>query len=128
LKKSIIISLVLVLLTSFLTTGCDSNIQILHVGSNFGNKISSSHIYFTGTQTKSINAEKGKTIVLDYSSEVKKGTLSLKIFDPDKKEVLELETNEAGTKELKVEKDGKYKLIIKGSKTDGNYKVKWVVK
>jgi len=127
-KKSIIMILALVLLTLTVFTGCDSNIQLMSMGSNAGNKINYSYKLFTGTHTKSIKVEKGKTIVIDYSSEVKKGELDLKIFDPDENVVLELETNKTGTEELIAEKDGKYELIITGSKTNGSFNVKWNIK
>jgi hypothetical protein len=128
LKRSIIISLVVVLLAMVVLTGCDNYIEVMYSGSNVGNKIDGSYKLFTGTKTKTINAEKGKTIVINYSSEVKKGELTLKIYDSDENVALELETNKTGIKELIPEKDGKYKLIITGSKTEGNFNVKWDIK
>lgn len=127
-KRNIIISLVVVLLTLMVFTGCDSNIQLLSIGSNVGNKINYTYKLFSGTRTKSIDVEKGKTIVIDYTSEVKKGELTLEIFDPNENVALELEANKTGTEELIAEMDGKYKLIITGRKTDGSFNVKWDVK
>jgi hypothetical protein len=128
LKRNLIISLVVVILTMAVLTGCDSNMSLLYVGSDTGDKISGSYKLFTGTKSKTINAEKGETIVIDYSSEVKSGELALKVLDPDKEIALELETNKAGTEEINAEKDGKYRLIITGNKTNGSFNVKWDVK
>ena len=125
-KKSIILSLAVVLLVSVVFTGCST--QLLYSGSNVGNKINGSYKLYTGTKAKTIEVEKGKTIVIDYSSEVKKGELTIKILAPDENVALELEPNKSGTKELKAEEAGKYKLIITGSKTEGNFNIKWEVK
>ncbi len=127
-KKSIIIRLAFVLLTLVVFTGCDNSIAVLNIGSSAGNQMHYTYKLFTGTKTKKISVEKGKTIVIDYSSEVKKGELTLKVFDPDKNVVLELEKNKSENKELKVEKDGEYKFVITGKKADGNISVKWDVK
>ncbi|HEY5583952.1 MAG TPA: hypothetical protein VIK78_05605 [Ruminiclostridium sp.] len=71
-RRSIIISLAVVFLTLIVFTGCDKNMQVLYSGSNVGNKINGSYKLFTGAKTKTINAEKGANIVIDYSSEVRR--------------------------------------------------------
>lgn len=124
-KRSIIMSILLVFLSLVILTGCDNNIALLYSGSNIGNKINGSYKLFTGTRSKTINIEKGKTILIDYSSEVNKGELTMKIFDSDEKVALELDTNTSGSKELKSKNGGKYELIITGSKSDGNFSIKW---
>lgn len=125
-KKNIIKSMAVVLVALVFFTGC--SFEFMSSESNNSSKMASTYELFTGTKSKTIKAEKGKTIDFDYSSEVEKGELTIEVFDPDEESVLKFETNKSGSKELKAQKDGEYEVVITGSKTEGNYSVKWSIK
>ena len=69
----------------------------------------------------------GDTIVVDYSSEVKNGELSMTILDSSGNLVANLETNTSGTKNLNPNTDENYKLVIQGTKTEGSFDVSWEI-
>lgn len=125
-KKYFVMLVATITLFSLLLISC-TDIEVGYVGSNTGNQINGTYKYFDGVKSKVINAEAGNTIDISYSSEVNKGELSLKVLDSSHKTIAELEPNTTGTKEIKVSQDEKYELIIKGSGTEGNFKVEWEI-
>ncbi|MEK5235091.1 hypothetical protein NST99_05250 [Paenibacillus sp. FSL L8-0470] len=116
--------LILVVLTSaLLLTGCEK--RLMFVGSSSGKQIKASYKLLSGTETKTLKLKEGETLLLDYTSKVDKGKLSMKLYDPDHELVKELRTNEAGEEQVEIKKDGKYKLEIVGTGTKGSYKIKY---
>ena len=125
-KRYFVFLISAVALISLLFVSC-SSIEIGYVGSNIGNGINGSYKYFNGTKTKIIEAHAGDTIVVDYSSEVKNGELSMTILDSSGNLVANLETNTSGTKTLNPNTDENYKLVIQGTKTEGSFDVSWEI-
>jgi len=50
-------------------------------GSNVGRKIKGTYQFFDGTKIKLISAKEGKTITINFASEVKEGELTMSILD-----------------------------------------------
>jgi nitrogen fixation protein FixH len=96
-----------------------------YVGSNVGNQIFASYHLFNDTQTSTIDVAAGKTLFVNYTSEVKQGKLMIRIFDSDDKLVAELAVNTSGTKPITAVNDEKYKLEITGDDTEGSFNVNW---
>jgi hypothetical protein len=96
-------------------------------GSNVGRKIKGSYQFFNGTKIKVINAKEGKTIVINFASEVKEGELTMSILDSSNNPVVNLETNTTGTKEINSDKNQKYRLVIIGTRTKGSFNVNWEI-
>ena len=94
-------------------------------GSNVGRKIKGSYQFFNGTKIKVINAKEGKTIVINFASEVKEGELTMSILDSSNNIVVNLEINTTGTKEINSDKYQKYRLVIRGTQTKGSFNVNW---
>ena len=94
-------------------------------GSNVGRKIKGSYQFFDGTKIKVISATEGKTIVINFASEVKEGELTMSILDSSNDLVAELETNTTGTREINSDKNQKYRLVIRGTQTKGSFNVNW---
>lgn len=97
----------------------------MFVGSSSGKQIKASYKLLSGTETKTLKLKEGETLLLDYTSKVEKGKLSMKLYDPDHELVKELRTNEAAEEQVEIKKDGKYKLEIVGAATKGSYKIKY---
>jgi thymidine phosphorylase len=114
------------LLVLFCICGCEASVG--YIGSNSGNKITASYYLFSGTKTATIDVVAGKTLVVNYKSQVKQGELTIKLFDSEKKLVAELETNTTGTKTIKTAFSEKYELNITGTNTEGSFTVDWEVK
>ena len=95
--------------------------------SNVGKKIKGSYQFFDGTKIKVINAKEGKTIVINFASEVQEGELTMSILDSSNDLVAELQTNTTGTKEIDRDKNQKYRLVIRGTQTKGSFNVNWEI-
>jgi len=96
-------------------------------GSNVGRKIKGSYQFFNGTKIKVISAKEGKTIVINFASEVKEGELTMRILDSSDNLVVNLETNTTGTKKIDSDKNQKYRLVIRGTQTKGSFRVNWEI-
>jgi archaellum biogenesis ATPase FlaH len=96
-------------------------------GSSVGRKIKGSYQFFDGTKIKIINAKEGKTIVINFASEVKEGELAMSILDSSNNLVVNLETNTTGTKEINSAKNQKYRIVIRGTQTKGSFNVSWEI-
>ena len=99
--------------------------KIGYSGSAGGKHIKGSYRYFSGTKTMSIRARQGDTITVNFSSEVRRGELSLSIVDSSNNLVAALETNTSGVKKINADKKEKYRLVIKGTGTEGNFDLSW---
>ncbi|MDD5703591.1 MAG: hypothetical protein PHU23_16280 [Dehalococcoidales bacterium] len=125
-KKYLVMMIAGLILLSLALISC-SQIRIGYIGTNIGNEISGSYKYFNGTQTRVINTDAGDIIEIHYTSEVKKGGLSLTVVDSSPKTVANLESNTSGNIEIQAAQDKKYELIIQGSGTEGSFKVSWEI-
>ena len=96
-------------------------------GSNVGRKIKGTYQFFDGTKIKLISAKEGKTIVINFASEVNEGELTMGILDSTNALVAELETNTTGTREINSDKNQKYRLVIRGTQTKGSFNVNWEI-
>ena len=97
-------------------------------GSSVGRKIKGSYQFFDGTKIKVISAKEGKTIVINFASEVQEGELTMSILlDSSNDLVAELETNTTGIKEINSDKNQKYRLVIRGMQTKGSFNVNWEI-
>lgn len=118
-----ILGILLVSLLLFTLCGCKAT--IMYSGSNVGNKITGSYQLFNGTKTATIDVDAGKTLIVHYTSEVKKGKLTIELFNSVKESVSILETNTAGTKSFTPGNHEDYELDITGDDTEGSFDVHW---
>ena len=65
--------------------------------------------------------------VINFASEAKEGELVMSILDSSNDLVAELETNISGTREINSDKNQKYRLVIRGTQTKGNFNVNWEI-
>jgi hypothetical protein len=64
---------------------------------------------------------------INFASEAKEGELVMSILDSSNDLVAELETNISGTREINSDKNQKYRLVIRGTQTKGNFNVNWEI-
>ncbi len=116
-----------ILLLLLLAVGCSSsNLKVGYVSTGVGNTFNASYFYFDGIESRSIEGGPGDVITIAYNSEVKKGSLEMKIQSP-MGEVYCLPTDLTSEEmlEIKVDKSGTYRLIIMGERTRGSFSVAW---
>lgn len=102
---------------------CDKRVLFVGSSSSTKHKIAASYKIFSGIDEKKIRLKKGETLAVDYQSEVKKGKLTISLYDPDNQLVQSLNTGESGNEKIEVSKDGEYLIKIKGKHTKGSYKI-----
>ncbi|NLM72413.1 MAG: hypothetical protein GX184_00025 [Clostridiaceae bacterium] len=115
--------LLLVVTVPLIFSGC--NLRIGYLGNSTLKKTNASFFLLSETSKKPIKAKQGEKITFEYDIEVKKGSLTAALEDLDGEEIISFEPNTSGTKEVEVEKDGAYQLVIKADKARGSYKFEW---
>ncbi|MEK4853621.1 hypothetical protein NST04_27520 [Paenibacillus sp. FSL H7-0756] len=116
---------ILIAMVPLLLTACDK--RMMFAGSSTKSKLSASYKLFTGTEEKKVKLKRGETLSMDYNSKVEKGELSMKLYGPDNEVLKELGTNESGTEKVEADKDGKYRIEVKGDDTKGSFEVTFKV-
>jgi hypothetical protein len=114
-----------ILIAAAMLTGCTR--RVMWSGNSYPGNMEAKFQYFNGEEKTPFNLKQGDSVTFTYDSKVEKGTLSIKVVSPDNKDVLELESNKQGTKDLKAETGGKYKVVIAGAEAGGSYDVKWKI-
>ncbi|MNW38111.1 hypothetical protein D3C74_151700 [compost metagenome] len=118
---------ILVLLIVTLLAACNERIVFMGSSSSTKNKIEASYKLFTGTDEKKVSLKNGQTLAIDYQSEVQKGELTIKLYDPDNQLLKDLSTNKSGNEKIGVDKDGIYRLEITGNNTKGSYELTYKI-
>lgn len=126
-KKIVSASFILVVLISTATffSGCTTKIG--WIATELPGHYKASYISFTGTKTAVFNADKGQTVNVHYQSSNKNGELSIAILDSQGNKLLDIPINTEGSKELKINQKGKYKIIIQAKAAKGNYDIQWEI-
>lgn len=118
---------IMVLAIVTVLAACDKRVMFVGSSSSTKHKIAASYKLFSGTDEKKISLKKGETLAVDYQSEVKKGELTINLYDPDDQLVESLSTGESGNEKIEISKDGKYQFKIKGKHTKGSYKITYKI-
>lgn len=69
----------------------------------------------------------GKTLHIDFQTEINGGSLELKVFGPDGKPLWTAKTTNSGlySADIPIEKHDKYRIAIRARHTSGSYDVKY---
>jgi hypothetical protein len=83
--------------------------------------------YFSGREIQGFRADAGETVELDYEARVTKGTLAIRIEDPNDVEVWQarLDADDEGSVEFTAETSGRYTVVVLGDETRGGFEVEW---
>lgn len=128
--------ILLTLLISFCFIGCGSNftnISSVTSQANFqtlnettkAGTFKMSYENFEGSETRTLNVNKGDRIKFNYTSNVKEGTLTIAINDPYGVPIANLPIKKKGSLKIVAKGTGKLSLIVTGKNTTGSFELLW---
>jgi hypothetical protein len=126
-KALLLVSAVLLLA---LAVGCgQSRIQIGWVESNLPGSFAASYVSFSGSEVRTVRADAGETLVLQYAAEVNEGTLAIMVEAPDGEMLwnVSLEEDAEDMADFPVEQDGRYSIVVRSDGTAGSFDLSWGV-
>lgn len=126
-KRKWILPGILALMIIMLLAACDKRVVFVGSSSDTNNQIKASYSLFTGTDEKKVNLKSGETLAVDYRSEVAKGDLTIKLYDPDNQLLKALSTNKSGNEKIEADKAGTYRFEITGSSAKGSYEITYKI-
>ena len=124
-QRSFRTSLILLMAFSLLITGC--SLRIGYKSSSSSSKMNASFFFLSETRKKSLSLRDGDTLIIDYEIRLEQGLLRAKVEDPLGHELMTLEPNTQGVREITIQEDGVYKIVIQAEKAKGSYKIQWRV-
>lgn len=120
-----IIAVTLICTMTLILAGCD--LRIGHFSRTSTKKTAASFFYSSSTKNISIKLKSGDVITFDYEVKEKKGSLVATFEDSSENVIYSFEPNSDGIEEIKIDKDGIYKLIIDTDKARGSYRFEWTI-
>lgn len=123
-------SILLVGLTIAMLVGCArSTIKIGWSGTSRPGVKAYSYTTFNGREKSTFRAEEGEMIVLDYEVTVDKGSLTLRVENPDGESLWEESFEEDGedSVEISVDTSGRHQIVIVGNDTGGSFDLSWEI-
>ena len=125
-KKLFIIILLLIFLV-----GCEGGSYSVYQGEvdakDYG--IMGNYEEFDGEYYKVIEIEDTEMITLDVDVYKKKKKIGIQVMSPDEKVIFEKSNIKDSIKEdIKISKDGKYKVVVLATKHSGSFNVYWNLK
>lgn len=83
--------------------------------------------YFSGREYQRFRADDGETVTLDYEADVERGSLTIRIEDPDDRQIWveSMDEDDEGAFEFTAEKSGIYTMIVVGNETRGSFEIEW---
>jgi ABC-type Fe3+-hydroxamate transport system substrate-binding protein len=126
-KRNILMVAALAVLVVLLMGCSQSSIRLGWVETSSPGHLNASYGEFTGTETRTVLAQSGETLYLEYDAEVDNGSLHLEVYDPYGQAVwcVSLCDDCGETKTLLVSKAGCYTISIRGEATEGGFDLKW---
>lgn len=135
-KLKLIAFILLTLIISLCCIGCGSNftnISSVTSQANFqalnettkAGTFKMSYENFEGTETRTLNVNKGDKIEFNYNSNVKEGTLSLVINDPYGAVAATFPIKKKGSLKIIAKGTGKISLVATGKNTSGSFELFW---
>lgn len=121
--------ILIVLVIGLLLTGCSPTTRIAWRGSSIGDEMSYRYFSFSGSERTTVQAEAQQELKLDYNVGVNKGTLTVRLLDPDR-QILWEETfiqDDVGDHSFGPTEDGTYEIIVEGDSTGGHFAISWQV-
>lgn len=125
-QKVLVVGLLLSLVG--LLAGCgERKIQVGWVASSAPGRFSASYASFTGSETRTVRADAGEMLVLRYEIEVNRGTLSVRVEDPDGEILWDASFEEAAVDSVQIpaEQDGRYAITVQGDGAGGSFELLW---
>ena len=125
--RKTLLATMLVMLVGLLV-GCDqSGVRVGWVEASSPGHVKAEYAQFTGTETRTVLAQPGETLYLEYDAKVDRGSLHLEVDNPYGETIwcTSLCEDCGETKELPVKEAGCYTISIRGEATEGSFDLKW---
>jgi hypothetical protein len=126
-KQSVLMAATLVVLAGFLVGCSQSSVRLDWVETSSPGHIKATYAEFTGTETRTVLAQPGETLYLEYDAEVSKGGLYLEVDDPYREAIwcVFLCDDCGETKALPLKRAGCYTISVQGEAAEGGFDLKW---
>ncbi len=126
-KRSILMAATLVVLVGLLVGCSQSSIRLGWVETSSPGHLKATYAGFTGTETRTVLAQPGETLYLEYDAEVDNGSLHLEVDDPCGGAIwcVSLCENCGETKALPVYRASCYTISVRGEAAEGGFDLKW---
>ncbi len=126
-KWNILIAATLVVLAGLLVGCGQTSVRLSWMETSLPGHLKATYGEFTGTETRTVLAQPGETLYLEYDAEVDTGNLHLEVGDPYGETVwcADLCQDCGETKALPVNSAGCYTISIRGEATEGSLDLKW---
>jgi hypothetical protein len=120
---------VAILLLGFLAGCGQPKVYLGWMASNRPGHMRACYAAFSGSKVRTVQADTGETLVVEYDATVNKGILAISVQGPDD-EILwavSLDRDSKDSVELPVEQDGRYAIVVRGGSTGGSFALWWHV-
>lgn len=120
----------IVLLLAFFLVGCSGGgyRTVMSSENSTNNRTEMTYSSFKGSKFTSLKLKQGDILDLDVEVVTREGNLTISLIDEGNKELVKIENpKEPVKKNIKVDKDGTYKIKVEGNHK-GSYKINWNVK
>lgn len=127
LEASRVVRVMLIGLTLLLISCVTSNgVRVGWSSSLHSTEYSASYASWNGSSSVPINIRES-SVVFSYQAEVRKGSLSIAVQDPQDQGLWRttLHGNGNGSRILSTPRTGSYKLLVEGQNTAGSFDIRW---
>ena len=126
-KRGILMASVLTVLLAMMLSCGQADVRLGWVETSAQSQVKATYTEFTGKETRTVRAEPGTILYLEYDAQVNKGALHLEVDDPYGETVwcVSLCEDCGGTKTLPVAWAGCYTISVRGEGTGGGFDLKW---
>lgn len=128
-KKFTASGLLVVLTLAVLLGSCTSasSVRIGWACFDGAQKMDCSYRKFSGRETRQERFKAGDTVAVHYDLEVESGTLTSTIESPNDDAIFTTDINDSleDTHSFTAERDGRYRFILEGSDTQGEFLIEW---
>ncbi|MGL5150394.1 MAG: hypothetical protein ACRC7N_07470 [Clostridium sp.] len=114
-----------IIIIALALVGCNytNGVKVDYKEESRAGHMSATFKYFKGESYSYISKDKGEVLAIDCTIEKEAGEITVALLDGDGKEIWK--TDKTETKEIKLDRDDKYKIIINANEAKGSYKVTW---
>jgi hypothetical protein len=107
--------------STYTCRGCAGNDVPGHVDKHFQ--------YLDGPYTRTVSADAGQLLTMDYGATVEEGSLDMHVVNPDG-QVIWQETYDVGadvsqTAQIDLQQNGRYQLVVDGHQAKGSFQIDW---
>lgn len=122
--------LISIILLAGLLTACEADrVAIGMRETNLPGEWQATYTTFSGTEVDTFRADAGQTLVLQYETDVEKGSLTIQVENPDDEVLWDAAFDEGDADAVTVDlnQDGRYAIVLTGEDTGGSWDLEWEI-